>query len=261
MSEVSPLPERRATDGPESQDVHSRLPARRFVDDLFSSLAPRYGAALLAFSLGQDLRWKHTLIRGIRTHQGERSLDLATGTGLLYDRLVRRLGEGSVTGLDLNRRMLVGARANSPNRRIIQADAERLPFRAGSFDILTSGFLFKYVDVPRFLAESRRVLRPGGRIAGYDFSRPQRHRSIGQLYSVYLHKLLPWLGRRAHRGRMDWVELFDFLSEIAESSGWEDRIARTLHSTGFRDVRQSSSLGGAITWVWARLPRENERAA
>ncbi|MGC2034229.1 MAG: class I SAM-dependent methyltransferase [Thermoplasmata archaeon] len=229
-----------------------RVPDRGLVRDLFAWLAPRYDAAVATYSWGQDLRWKHTLLRRLGPRPGQRALDLACGTGLISERLGRVLGAGSVIGLDMNRDMLEHSRRPVADRRSVLADSESLPFRSQSFDLVTAGYLFKYVHLDRLCAEIRRVLRPGGRFGGYDFSRPLVHTPAGWLYAQYLGHLLPWLGRRRDQEGDDWERLLSFLSDIAPRSGWEDRVGRALGDAGFDHVELVPSLGGAITWVWAR---------
>jgi demethylmenaquinone methyltransferase/2-methoxy-6-polyprenyl-1,4-benzoquinol methylase len=219
---------------------------------LFDELAPVYDGILRAYSLGQDLRWKDVLIRRLRPQGGERALDLACGTGLILERLTRIVGETSAVGMDLNRAMLRELLRRRGKCRIVQADAERLPFASGTFDVVTAGYLLKYVRLERFLPELARVLRPGGRFGGYDFSRPTPGTLSGTLYSVYLHRMLPWLGRGGSGRAASWRDVFEFLSQITETSRWEDRARDRLSQAGFTDVELISSLGGAITWVWAR---------
>ncbi len=229
------------------------VPDRRFVRALFSALAPKYEEALLVYSIGQDLRWKHTMIDRLPLRPGDRALDLASGTGLVLDRLARQLGSSAVVGLDPNRTMLTQPRPGSRPGALVQGNAERLPFRDARFDVVTAGYLFKYVDLDRLLREIRRVLRPGGRIGGYDFSSPRRDTTNGRLYAIYLTRILPWLGRHRRGSSVNWRELLDFLSDVAERSAWENRILIALESNGFVDIRRVPSLGGAITWVWARV--------
>ena len=63
--------------------------------------------------------------------------------------------------------MLAAARAAIPDCRLVQADMRRLPFRAASFDVVTSYFTsFGYFehedDDLGALREARRLLRAGG---------------------------------------------------------------------------------------------------
>jgi demethylmenaquinone methyltransferase/2-methoxy-6-polyprenyl-1,4-benzoquinol methylase len=229
-------------------------PERRRVGELFRWLAPEYDRALNAYSLGQDLRWKAVLVRGLRPRRGDRALDLACGTGLISERLARAVGSASVVGVDINRNMLLaGARGD---RALVQADAQRLPFADRTFDIVSAGYLLKYVRLERFVPELRRILRPGGRFGGYDFSRPRRGTATGRLYSVYLHDVLPGLGRALRPEDPGWESLFEFLGNVAERSGWEERIAGVFAEEGFERVRVRPSLGGAVSWVWASRPED-----
>jgi SAM-dependent methyltransferase len=45
------------------------------------------------------------------------------------------------------------------------ASADTLPFRAASFDYITSTYALRFSDLNRSLPEMRRTVRPGGRIA------------------------------------------------------------------------------------------------
>jgi ubiquinone/menaquinone biosynthesis C-methylase UbiE len=97
---------------------------------------------------------------------GERVLDVACGTGIVARLSVPRVGErGSVTGVDLNDGMLDVARRDAAiDWR--QGDAEALPLPDEGYDVVLcqQGLQF----FPRrgvALAEMRRVLRPGGRLA------------------------------------------------------------------------------------------------
>lgn len=231
-------------------------PPRPFVRELFEWLAPSYEKAVLIYSLGQDLRWKAGLIRRLQPRPGERALDLACGTGLICDRLDRVVGPKNVVGLDINRAMLLRGRPNGGERSLVQADSVRLPFRDACFDVVTAGYLFKYVRLNELAAEIRRVLKPNGRFGGYDFSAPLRGTIVGGLYDQYLRRGLPLLARHASGRREDWTSLFEFLARIATSSGWETRIDLAFKESGFATTVRIPSLGGAVTWFWAGLSRE-----
>lgn len=99
---------------------------------------------------------------------GERVLDIGSGPGFLVASLADAVGAGgAVHGVDKSAPMNAAAReviATRPWARIDDGDASELPYPDGSFDVAVSTQVYEYVaDIPRALAELRRVLRPGGR--------------------------------------------------------------------------------------------------
>jgi arsenite methyltransferase len=106
-----------------------------------------------------------------RLQEGERVLDLGSGAGT--DSLVaaQMVGaSGSVTGIDMTPEMLEKARASAAemgveNVTFIEADAERLPFGDGSYDVIISNGVIDLIpDKTAVFSELFRVLAPGGRI-------------------------------------------------------------------------------------------------
>lgn len=102
---------------------------------------------------------------------GKRVLDLGSGAGT--DSLVaaQMVGpEGSVTGIDMTIEMLnksrgAAAEMGMENVTFIQADAERLPFEDGSFDVVISNGVIDLIpDKDAVFSGTFRVLVPGGRI-------------------------------------------------------------------------------------------------
>jgi ubiquinone/menaquinone biosynthesis C-methylase UbiE len=90
---------------------------------------------------------------------GGRVLEVGCGTGLILDRVAAT--RRRVAGVDLSRAMLAKARAR--RHPVAQADALRLPFADGSFDVACSFKVLAHVPAIReALAEMARVVRPGG---------------------------------------------------------------------------------------------------
>jgi len=100
---------------------------------------------------------------------GETVLDVGTGTGVLALTAARR--GAKVTGLDLTPELIEQARENAAIARLpdiawAQGDAEDLPYPDASFDVVVSQFGHMFAPRPEVaVAEMRRVLKPGGRVA------------------------------------------------------------------------------------------------
>jgi len=96
-----------------------------------------------------------------------------------------------VTVTDIGPVMVEAARlrlADQPEGCVGRADVTNLPFDDESFDYVASFLMLHHVvDWPRALAEATRVLRPGGRLFGYD------------LIKTRLAEWLHWADRSPHR--------------------------------------------------------------
>jgi SAM-dependent methyltransferase len=93
----------------------------------------------------------------------KRVLDLGTGTGLAAFAAARRFPEAEVVGVDLAPGMIEQARRNTPPElvervRFEQADAARLPFDEGAFDLVQLANMIPFFD------ELARVATPGGHL-------------------------------------------------------------------------------------------------
>jgi ubiquinone/menaquinone biosynthesis C-methylase UbiE len=72
--------------------------------------------------------------------------------------------DDDVTGVDIDEQRLVVARQRFPQRNFHCARGESLPFPDASFDRAVSSVALPYMDIPKTLAEVRRVLKPGGSV-------------------------------------------------------------------------------------------------
>jgi SAM-dependent methyltransferase len=107
------------------------------------------------------------LLDRARLDDGERILDVATGTGVVLRRARERYpGRARAVGLDITPGMLAVARdkAQGLDIEFVEGDAADLPFEDGAFDVVTcqQGLQF-FPERDRALREFRRVLAPGGR--------------------------------------------------------------------------------------------------
>ncbi|WP_371619539.1 class I SAM-dependent methyltransferase [Streptomyces sp. NBC_00454] len=96
--------------------------------------------------------------------QPRRILELAAGTGALTSLLLSAVPSAEVTATDLNEAMVAFGSSRAPGAVWRQADAQRLPFPDGSFDLVVCQFgVMFFPDRVAAFAEARRVLAPGGR--------------------------------------------------------------------------------------------------
>lgn len=101
-----------------------------------------------------------------------RVLDIGCGAGFLANFL--SLAGHQVQGVDLSSGSLQVARGRDASGRAAYrvADAYRLPFRDGTFDVVSALDFLEHVDRPSaVVAEAARVLRPGGLFFFHTFNR------------------------------------------------------------------------------------------
>jgi demethylmenaquinone methyltransferase / 2-methoxy-6-polyprenyl-1,4-benzoquinol methylase len=123
---------------------------------------------------------------------GDRVLDAACGTGDLAIAAAR--AGGRVTGLDFSGRMLERARRKAPELEWVEGDVLALPFEDWSFDAVTIGFGIRNVsDLELGLRELARVLRPGGRIAVLEITRPRG--LLRPFFRLWFDVLIPLAGK------------------------------------------------------------------
>jgi ubiquinone/menaquinone biosynthesis C-methylase UbiE len=140
-----------------------------------SCCAGFYELPLVSMLLGDSLHpggpaLTRKLAEATTVGRGTRVLDVACGRGESGRVLAAHLG-CQVVGLDYSAvnagraRTLTAEAGLTERAQFIAGDAEQLPFRDGSFDVVFSECsLCTFPDLARALAEVRRVLRPGGRV-------------------------------------------------------------------------------------------------
>jgi demethylmenaquinone methyltransferase/2-methoxy-6-polyprenyl-1,4-benzoquinol methylase len=229
---------------------------KRHALELFSGLPRHYDRVGAALSFGQDPRWRRAMVGLLRAGAEDRVLDVATGTGMVAQALVRRYG-CSVVGLDQSEAMLAQARARVQRDDLLRArvslvvgEAERLPFDDGEFDHLTFTYLLRYVDDPAAtLRELARVVRPGGRVASLEFGVPSAPVLHG-LWTAYVRIGLPALGRLVSR---EWRDTGTFLARSIPAL-YADRsladVAALWEQAGIAEVqiRRMSFGAGVVMW-------------
>jgi demethylmenaquinone methyltransferase / 2-methoxy-6-polyprenyl-1,4-benzoquinol methylase len=207
------------------------------VRSMFDRIAPFYDLMNRVMTAGLDRRWRRLAVQEV-VWPGERVLDACCGTGDLAVEAERR--GGRVVGLDFSARMLERARRKSGTIQWVQGDALALPFADGDFDAATVGFGVRNLeDLDRGLAELHRILRPGGKLAVLEITRPRG--LLRPFFRVWLDVLVPLAGRILPGGKA-----YTYLpASVRRFPGPED-LSRLLEKAGFREVRYQLLGGGSV---------------
>lgn len=189
--------------------------------------------------------WRHqlapaqaTLLARAALAPGERVLDVACGTGLVTFKAAAAVGPGgSVVGTDLSESMVNRARQRAEERELHQVwfermDAEDLRLHDATFDAALCALGLMYVpDAHKAVAEMKRVVVPGGRVAAAVWG--QRH-------------------------RCGWADIFPIVDARVKSEvcplffalGTTNRLSAVFEEVGLTDV-VSERLNTGLEWASA----------
>lgn len=119
-------------------------------------------------------RWSRLVapefLDGLGIPPGRRWLDVGCGTGVLTEAILARCDPRSVVGVDRSEPFVAHARATVMDARanFVVGTAARTGLVDDGVDVVVSGLVLNFVpDLGEALAEARRVVSPGGVIAGY----------------------------------------------------------------------------------------------
>ena len=211
------------------------------VRSMFDAIAPRYDLVNRLMTFGLDQRWRRETIAALALPEDALLLDVACGTGDL-SRLARRRGY-RVIGADLSRGMLA---ANSTGTPLLQADCARLPFSDGAFDGLVCGYALRnFSDLPAALAETARVVRPGGRLALLEVDAPTSA-LLRTGYDVWFTRVVPLIG-----AALSDRDAYDYLPRSVAYLPPTAVLRRMLSLAGYSGVGIRPLAGGLSQLIFA----------
>ena len=157
-----------------------------------------------------------------------RMLDIGTGPGHIPLLVCDTIEGARVVGLDAAETMLVHARrhlAGSPHgERVdyVRGDAKALELEDASFDTVYSNTILHHIPDPApFLAEARRVLRPGGVLLVRDLYRPPSNERAAELVALHAAEATPYQ-RELFRASLCASLTPEELRTLADSVGLAD---------------------------------------
>ncbi len=216
------------------------------VRGVFDSVAKRYDLMNDVMSMGLHRAWKAYTVAVANLKPGDQVLDIAGGTGDLARAFARKVGEsGLVLHTDINQTMLRTGRDRlldeGLNLPTVVCDAEKLPYKTASFDLLSVAFGLRnmtHKDVA--LAEMCRVLRPGGRLLVLEFSRVAE--PLRKPYDWYSLNLLPLMGK--------WIandgDSYRYLAESIRMHPDQAELKAMMKTAGFGHVDVHNLTAGVV---------------
>lgn len=227
------------------------------VREMFGTIAARYDLLNHLLSGNTDRRWRRLVAKTLSATLSDPEacvLDVACGTGDLSLTLLET-GEARIVGIDFCRPMLTiaaskaaGAKSRVP---FIEGDALQLPFADRSFEAATIAFgLRNLASVEAGLRELLRVLKPGGKVAVLEFSRPTTAVMRG-LFGVYFSKILPIFGGWLSGAKSAYQYLPDSVSRFPD----QGELASLMQEAGFAAVSFRNLTGGIAALHIGERPR------
>lgn len=226
------------------------------VRSMFAEIAPRYDFLNHTLSLHIDKRWRRFVIKKVGdklSEPGSTALDLCCGTA----DLALELGALAPTiGVDFCHPMLERGvekvRGSQLPIDLVEGDALRVPFADSSFDVITVAFGLRNLDgTEAGLCEIYRLLKPGGRGAVLEFSRPTIP-VFRNLFHFYFTRLLPRIGNAVSGSRF----AYQYLPESVKAFPNQERLATIMSAVGFSGVRYYNLFGGVACLHLGNKSRE-----
>lgn len=157
--------------------------------------AARYDILVWLVLLGREREFRDKLLRLAHLKPGESVLDVGCGTGTLAIAAKQHVGQaGTVFGMDASPEMIARAtkKAKKAGVEVVLKNglAQALPFPDAQFDIVLTTLMLHHLPRPareELAAETRRVLKPGGRVLAVDFGAPGKKSFIDHFHRPHGH--------------------------------------------------------------------------
>ena len=154
----------------------------------------------------------------------------------------KKLPHAELTGVDFLPEMLELARRKGV-RRVVLADAMKLPFHDASFDCVTIAFGLRNLEnCSAALTEIWRVLKAKGHLLVLEFSLPTTP-ILRAAYRFYLHRCLPLLGSFLTQKK----SAYDYLGDSIEEFPSGNAMCELMRGTGYVSPSFERLTGGIVT--------------
>ena len=228
------------------------------VKHIFDNVVEGYDLMNDLMSFGIHRIWKRVAVEMSAIRPNSFFLDLAGGTGDMVKLIAPRLShEGTAILSDINEKMLVSGRdklidLGISNFLSVQIDAQILPFKQDSFDVISIAFGLRNVtDKTKALNSILDSLKPGGKLIVLEFSKPTNE-MLREIYDIYSFEIIPKLGEIV----LSSEESYRYLAESIRMHPNQEELKDLFEECGFENCNYENLTNGIVAIHTGTKPKE-----
>ncbi len=220
----------------------------KMVGNVFDAVSENYDLMNDLMSFGIHRLWKKVAIESSGLRADFKVLDLAGGTGDMVKLMKERIKEeGLIVLSDINRKMLEEGRDRLIDEGIeginlAQIDAQYLPFRNETFDLVTIAFGLRNVtNKEKALKSILGSLKKGGKLIVLEFSKPTNE-TFREIYDIFSFEVIPKIGEVI----ANTEESYRYLAESIRMHPTQEELKELMEKSGFTECNYDNLTNGVV---------------
>ena len=220
----------------------------KMVGNVFDAVSENYDLMNDLMSFGIHRLWKKVAIESSGLRADFKVLDLAGGTGDMVKLMKEKVKEeGLIVLSDINRKMLEEGRDRLIDEGIeginlAQIDAQYLPFRNETFDLVTIAFGLRNVtNKEKALKSILGSLKKGGKLIVLEFSKPTNE-TFREIYDIFSFEIIPKIGEVI----ANTEESYRYLAESIRMHPTQDELKELMEKSGFIECNYDNLTNGIV---------------
>lgn len=224
-------------------------PSADKIQNLFSEISKSYDTANDTITFGLARSWRRKLVVWSEVKEGDKILDIATGTGdLAFDFSKKTNNTADIIGIDFCQPMLDIAvkKSSLPNIKFLWGDACQLQYPDQSFDIVSISYGLRNVE--RFedcVKEMYRVLKPGGRLMILETGSKDSG-FLSPFINFYSNYVMPHLGGFISGKK----SAYEYLSSSSAQFPSGKNLLGAIHKSAPFSVLQYKKVMGGASFIY-----------
>ena len=220
----------------------------KMVGNVFDAVSENYDLMNDLMSFGIHRLWKKVAIESSGLRADFKVLDLAGGTGDMVKLMKEKVKEeGLIVLSDINRKMLEEGRDRLIDEGIeginlAQIDAQYLPFRNETFDLVTIAFGLRNVtNKEKALKSILGSLKKGGKLIVLEFSKPTNE-TFREIYDIFSFEVIPKIGEVI----ANTEESYRYLAESIRMHPTQEELKELMEKSGFTECNYDNLTNGVV---------------